>query len=364
MVIIVGAGAAGLAVGRELRRNGIAYRILERAEVGNTWRRHYGRLRLHTLKQVSGLPGRPMPADYPAFPSAAQVHAYLRDYARAERLAVEEGVEVCRAERAPGGWRLSTSAGLVEARALVMATGIWSAPFTPPIAGRADFAGPIVHAADYRNPQPFQGRRVLVVGAGNSGSEIAAELAAAGVETSIAVRGGVAFVPRPRSATAMHFAAWLFRTLPRPLGDALLRRARADFAHLGLPRPEPLIDAYPVVGFELPEAVAAGRVHVRPALAALTPGCARFADGSTEPYGAVILATGYRPALGPVAHLVQFTPDGRPIVDQGSRAAGAPGLYCVGYSYPATAGWLQSIGGVARRAAAAIAADRKPSDQV
>jgi indole-3-pyruvate monooxygenase len=107
----------------------------------------------------------------------------------------------------------------------------------------------------------------------------------------------------------------------------------------------------------LPEAVAAGRVQVRPALAELTAHSAHFVDGSAAPYDAVILATGYRPALGPVEHLVRLSPTGRPLVDLACRADGVPGLYCVGYDYPTTAGWLQRIGAVARRAAAAIVTD-------
>jgi hypothetical protein len=95
-----------------------------------------------------------------------------------------------------------------------MATGIWSAPVRPRLPGEERFAGLILHSRDYRNPHIFRGQRVLVVGAGNSGAEIAVDLAGHGVETAIVVRSGVAFVPRPRSAAGMRLAAWLLRTLP------------------------------------------------------------------------------------------------------------------------------------------------------
>ena len=236
-----------------------------------------------------------------------------------------------------------------------MATGIWSAPVRPHIPGEEAFGGPIIHSRDYRNPQPFQGQQVLVVGAGNSGIEIAVDLAEHGVETAISVRSGVAFVPEPHSTVAVRLAAWLLRTLPRPLAARLLRRR--DYRHLGLPLPpgSPL-DHFPVVGYELPEAVAARRVAVYPALEGLERAAARFADGRTASFDALILATGYRPALDPIEHLLTFDSEGRPVLDRYGRAVTNPRLVCVGYTYPTTEGWLQAIGRVAERAVDGIAA--------
>lgn len=355
VIVVVGAGPAGLAVAHELARRGLAYRVLERGRVGEAWRHHYDRLHLHTLKQVSALPGRPMSAAYPRFPSRAQFLAYLEQYARHFELRVDEGVELRRAAFNGRHWRLDTSREALEASVLVMATGIWSAPARPPISGEEQFGGPILHSRDYRNPRPFQGQRVLVVGAGNSGSEIAVDLAEHGVETAIAVRSGVAFVPEPHSAAAVRLAAWLLRTLPRPLAGRLLRRR--DYRHLGLPLPpgSPL-DHFPVVGYELPEAVAARRVTVYPTLERLERAVAHFADGRVASFDAMILATGYRPALDPVAHALTFDGEGRPLLDRYGRAAANPRLVCVGYSYPTTEGWLQAIGRVAERAVEGIVA--------
>jgi cation diffusion facilitator CzcD-associated flavoprotein CzcO len=358
MITIIGAGPAGLAMGYALRQHNLPFTILERHGVGYAWQNHYDRLHLHTLKQVSALPGRPMPATYPAFPSAAQVHAYLVDYAAHFNLPIESGVDVRRITPTTEGWRLETSAGERTAQAIVLATGIWSTPVVPPIDGLADFGGPVIHSAFYRNPAPYGGKRVLVVGAGNSGSEIAVDLASAGVATAIAVRGGVVFVPCPASPAAVRFGAWLYATLPDPISEMLLHHTRPDFSRLGLPRPAgALRHAYPTVGFQLPQAVERGDVRVYPALERLAPGRAHFADGTSAPFDAIIMATGYRAGLQPAAHLVQTDAAGRPIVDRYGRARGQRRLYCVGYHYPATAGWLQSIGAVVRRAAAAIRAD-------
>lgn len=236
MVIVVGAGPAGLAVAYELQRRGLPYQVLERAGVGHAWQQHYDRLHLHTLKQLSALPGLPMPRDYPAFPSAAQFQRYLEDYARHFQLAIRCGVEVRAARWQSGRWQIETSAGDLTAAVLVVATGIWSTPYEPALPGRGQFGGTIIHSSAYRNPAPFAGQRVLVVGVGNSGSEIAVDLAEHGVTTGIAVRGGATFVPYPRAATPLRLWAGLLRYLPRSAGEALLRRSRRDFSASASPR--------------------------------------------------------------------------------------------------------------------------------
>ncbi|GAB4109119.1 MAG: NAD(P)/FAD-dependent oxidoreductase [Roseiflexaceae bacterium] len=354
MITIVGAGPAGLAVARELGRRGLACRVLERHTVGHSWSQHYDRLRLHTLKQVSGLPGLPMPGSFPDFPTAAQLREYLRSYAHHFRIDITEDVEVRTATPSAAGWQLETSAGAVEAEWLVAATGIWSKPFCPQLPGHEQFGGAIIHSSEYRNPAPFRGRRVLVIGVGNSGAEIAVDLSEHGIETAIAVRSGATFAPRPHSAVQQRVAAWLLRTLPRPLAQRLLWRR--DFAAQGLPLPAgSLLDAYPVIGYELPQAAARGRVAVYPAIARLLPEGAWFSDGRLADFDAIILATGYRPALDFVAQALRFDEHGRPRVDRRWRALAARRLSCVGFRYPATEGWLQAIGRVARQAAHGIA---------
>ncbi len=353
MIVIVGAGPAGLAVAQELQWRGLPYRVLERHAVGYSWLNHYERLQLHIPKQVSALPGRPMPAAYPRFPSGIQFRHYLARYAREGGLAVETGITVRHAGYDGARWRLATSLGEGTADILVVATGIWSTPHRAHFPGEGEFGGPILHASDYFNAAPFAGRRVLVVGAGNSGSEIAVDLSEHGVATAIAIRDGVAFVPRPTSPLAMRAAAWLLRTLPRAVAGRLLRRR--DFSGIGLPLPpgSPL-DHFPVVGYDLPEAVAAGRVRRYGGIARLAPGSVCFDDGREYACDAVILATGYRPTIDFVAHELRLDRDGRPLVDGEWRAVGNPHLFCVGFWYPTTEGWLQAIGRVARTAALAI----------
>jgi cation diffusion facilitator CzcD-associated flavoprotein CzcO len=359
MIVVVGAGPAGLAMAAELARRGMPYRVLERQSVGYAWQQHYDRLCLHSLKQISALPGLPMPASYPDFPSRAQFLAYLQGYAEQFALRIEQGVTLLHADYAQQRWQLDTSGGMIQAETLVMATGIWSAPVRPTLPGEAQFGGTILHSCAYRNPQQFAGQRVLVVGVGNSGSEIALDLAEAGIATTIAVRSGVAFGPKLHSASVARITAWLLRTLPRQLAAHLIRRR--DFRSLGLPLPpgSPL-DHLPVVGYQLPEAVAAGRIAIRGAVAGLEPQLVRLSDGSRIGCDAIILATGYRPAIAPIADLVELDPRGRPLVDRFWRARSNPYLVCIGYHYPTTEGWLQALGRVVRAAADGIEAQRIP----
>lgn len=357
MILIVGAGPAGLAVAYYLHQRGWPYQILERHTVGSTWRNHYDRLHLHTLKQVSHLPGMPMPAHYPAFPSAEQFRVYLEEYARRFCLNIRSGVEVQHADWTAAGWRLTTSQGPLLCTNLVVATGIWSTPYCPQFTGEGTFGGTIIHSRDYRNPAPFRGQRVLVVGAGNSGAEIAVDLREHGVATSIAIRSGTTFVPYPRSATTMRAAAWLLRNGPRVAGEWWLRWVRRDFSRIGIPAPEGwLLDAYPVVGYSLPAAVTTKSINVYSGVTGFVPGGVTFADGRAAPFDAVILATGYRPTVQFVAHELDCDARGWPLVDRFWRSRRNPHLSCVGFWYPATEGWLQSIGRVARAAVRGICA--------
>jgi cation diffusion facilitator CzcD-associated flavoprotein CzcO len=355
MIIIVGAGPAGLATAYELQQRGLPYQVLERQTIGYSWRNHYDRLRLHTLKDVSALPGLPMPANYPDFPTAEQVWRYLEHYANHFQLQVTTGVDVHHAAWNGNTWTLETSHGPWQCEVLMATTGIWSNPHQPVFEGQDSFQGTIMHSRDYRNAAQFRGQRVLVVGPGNSGTEIAVDLSDDNISTGIAVRGGVRFVPYPGSATEMNVGSWLLEALPRSITSSFMSTIVRDFSHLGLPLPDkPLVDVYPVVGYELPEAVEAGRVNVHRGLKRFVNGRPQFDDGEEAEYDAVILATGFRPALQFIEHELEFSQHCRPRLDRFHRSIHNRNLFCIGYTYPATSGWLQVIGRVVREAASAF----------
>lgn len=360
MIAIVGAGAAGLAVAQALQVHGIDSTLLEGESVGHVWRRHYDRLHLHTLKQVSGLPGMDMPDDFPAFPSGSQVSDYLGSYRERFQLDVRTGVTVQGAHWGGSAWQLDTTNGSIDADIVVAATGIWSTPWQPDINGLDQFGGQVIHSSEYKNPTSVEGDQVLVIGVGNSGSEIAVELANAGLDVAVSVRSGALFVPRPTSIAVSRASAYLLRTLPPHLANMALRAVRRDHADIGLPLPPTCpIDTYPVVGYELPDAVRAGNIVTVPEVTSVQTDRAIFADRNERVVDSIVLATGFRPTLawlGP--DVIELRADGTPVVDAANRSLRNRALYCIGFDYPNTEGWLQAIGRVARGTAIAIAASQ------
>lgn len=357
MIMVVGAGPAGLAIGYELQRRKLPFEILERGVAGETWRHHYDRLHLHTLKELSSLPGLPMPKAYPRFPSGDHVHAYLQDYARHFQFPIRTGVTVQQAIPTPTGWELSADGVPIECDILVVATGIWRTPYLPRIGGEAEYRGEILHSNQYRNPAPFQGQRVLVVGAGNSGSEIAVDLAENKVSTAIAVRDGATFAQHPRWAPVMRVNTWLFRYLPRPMAERFLRTVRRDYSAIGIPLPSrPLVDSYPTVGFALPTAVANGQIQRFGGIERFTQNGVRFTDGQEASFDVVIMATGYRPTIDFIQGGIELDARGKPRVTRQWQSIANPRLFCIGFWYPTTQGWLEAIGGVAAEAAEGIQA--------
>lgn len=179
-VYVIGGGPGGLAAAQALRAKGVRAVVLERSDqVGSSWRGHYERLRLHTTRGLSSLPGLAMPRSFGRWVSRENVVRYLERYAEHHELEIVTGVEVSRVERAPDGegWLLRASGGReLTGRAVVLATGFNHTPYVPQWPGREDWSGEFLHAGSYRSPAPFAGRDVLVVGAGNTGAEIAVDL--------------------------------------------------------------------------------------------------------------------------------------------------------------------------------------------
>jgi cation diffusion facilitator CzcD-associated flavoprotein CzcO len=359
-VLVIGAGPSGLATSAELGRAGIPNLIVERGNtLAYTWEHLYDSLVLHTAKRLSSLPGLPFSKSTPRFPPRRDLIAYLHRYAEIFKLPIETGTEVTRISRANGGWSAQTASGAeIRSRAVVVATGIVANPFVPALPGRETFTGRVLHSVEYRRPDSFAKQRVLVAGAGNSAGEISVELARAGAQVTLAVRSGATIVPREIAGIPIHYISLVLGTLPKALQRAVIATTGKIAALVGggpvlPPAPETPCPKVPLIGLHLAEAIRAGSIRVARGLHSFTPNGVRFDDGADAPFESVILATGYRPALGCLGDLIHFDQCG--FARRRDRVASAdhPDLYFVGHNYGIQGG-LYNIGKDARLAARQI----------
>ncbi|MEU1161720.1 NAD(P)/FAD-dependent oxidoreductase [Streptomyces sp. NPDC005921] len=349
-VYVIGAGPGGLAAAYALRARGIRAVVLEKSdEVGASWRRHYDRLHLHTTRRLSALPGLPMPRRFGRWVSRDNVVRYLEKYAEHHELEIVTGVEVSRVERSADGegWLLHATGGReLTGSAVVVATGFNHTPRIPDWPGRDGFGGEFLHAGRYRDAEPFAGRDVLVVGPGNTGSEIAVDLVEGGAaRVRLAVRTVPHIVRRSTAGWAAQYNSILVRRLPTGLVDRLARTMAKvsvpDLAAQGLPRPDSGLysrvkqGAIPILDVGLIDAVRQGRVEITAAVEGFEDGKVVLADGTLLSPDAVIAATGYVRGLeGLVGHLDVLDERGRPTAHGPRTPKNAPGLYFTGYTNP------------------------------
>ena len=362
--IVIGAGPSGLAVAACLKRDGVAVEILERADrIGASWHGHYDRLHLHTARGRSGLPYRPMPKRYGKYPSRAEMIAYLEDYAAGFGLRPRFAVEVT-AVRPGAPWTVEHCEGVETADVVVFATGLNGAPNRPDGPGLSEFGGAVLHSSEYQSAVGFAGQRVLVVGFGNSGGDIALDLVEAGAEVTVSVRSAVNILPKELFGIPITSMGGLRKVIPYSWADALtapLLRAKIgrpeDYGMRSAakgPAAQVIEDGQiPLIDVGALPAIKAGRISVAPGIARFEPGAMVFDDGSRWELDAVILATGYRVDLRPVLEVPGALDDlGRPLVS-GAPAA-VPGLYFCSYKASAD-GQLRQSGIEARAIAAEVA---------
>ncbi|MFE7755974.1 flavin-containing monooxygenase [Streptomyces sp. NPDC057429] len=370
-VYVIGGGPGGLAAAAALRERGVRAVVLEKSDgVAASWRGHYDRLRLHTIRRWSSLPGLPMPRRFGRWVSRDDMVRYLEKYAEHHELEVVTGVEVSRIDRAAdgSGWQLSATGGRVlTGRAVVVATGFNHTPRIPDWSGRDGFTGELVHAAAYRAPAPYAGKDVLVAGIGNTGAEIAVDLVEGGASrVRIAVRTTPHIVRRSTAGWPAQATAVLVRRLPVRLvdraGDLMCRVSVPDLSAQGLPRPDTGLysrvreGAIPVQDVGLIDAVKRGRVVPVAAVESFDQDTVVLADGTRITPDVVIAATGYRRALEDlVGHLGVLDARGRPVVHGARAPEQAPGLYFTGFTNPIS-GMLREMALDARRIARRLAA--------
>jgi indole-3-pyruvate monooxygenase len=364
-LLVIGAGPAGLAASACLRHEGLAHVVLEReATVGSAWRRHYDRLHLHTTKTYSALPMTPWPKSAPRYPSRDEVVRYLQGYAAEHDVAPRLGVTVHAVKRRGDRFVVDTSAGVMSPRFVVMATGYNGVPNLPSVPGLEHFRGTTVHASDYKNAAPYRGKRTLVMGCGNSGAEIALDLAEQGVDVAMVVRGPVHVVPRDLFGRPTQHTNVLLSHLPLGLRDAVAMATCGlvvgDLSRWGIVRPAvgpnrmieasgriPMLDAGTIA------MVKQGRIRVLPAVQEVLADEVRFAGGDVHPFEAIVFATGYTPGLARLIEGFESIADARGRPHRFGEESGIAGLYFVGFKNPPT-GSLREIALEAPRVARSI----------
>ena len=318
--VVIGGGQAGLAMAWHLAQQGLRFVVLDAGpEVGHVWRRRWDSLTLFTPAQYDALPGMPFPAPADTYPTKDPVADYLRAYADSFELPVRLDARVTRLSRTEHGFEVRTADETFRARQVVVATGPFQVPFVPPAAMKLDPSVTQVHSADYRNPQALPDGPVLVVGGGNSGLQIAEELAATRpVEVSVGENPPML----PQRLLGKDLFWWLtrFGLMRVPAHTRLGRRvqARGEF----------------VIGTNRRQ-LKRNRVRFRPRLVDADRRTVRFADGSTRDVDVVIWATGYRSDYSWI-HIPDLVEDGR--VTHRRGITNVPGLYFLGLSWQHTRG--------------------------
>ncbi|MEP6478130.1 MAG: NAD(P)/FAD-dependent oxidoreductase [Rhodoglobus sp.] len=365
--VVIGAGPAGLAAAAELTRAGLGVVVLDKADrVGSSWSRHYDRLHLHTVRQLSSLPGTPIPRKYGAWVARDDLLTYLSDYAESHKLDVRLGVSASAVSRLGDGWQVSTDAGVVTAPVVVVATGYNHTARIPDWTGLDTFGGKVIHSSEYRNPAALGARSVLVVGPGNSGAEIAADLAASGAAVQLAVRTTPNIVRRAVAGIPSQYLVLSISMLPLKARDVISSWVQkvsvGDLTKFGIPKaPRGIVtqmerdDVTPTIDVGLLAALRKGTVTVVPAVTGFTADSVLLADGSAVKPDAVVVATGFSRGLDElVGSLGVLAPKGRPVINADEQSPEHPGLYFIGYSNP-LAGNLRQLkidaGKIARRVA-------------
>eukprot|EP00755_Sulcionema_specki_P029343 Sspe_Gene.91972::Locus_63645_Transcript_1_1_Confidence_1.000_Length_1512::g.91972::m.91972/K11816/YUCCA; indole-3-pyruvate monooxygenase len=359
-VAIVGAGASGLSVAAELQRHGVSYIVLEKAQCGgSSWLTRYRRLHLHTIRALSEVPHFPFPDFFPEYVNAADLARYHHAVATMLKVVFDCPVLSAEYDGTESQWKVRCCRGGTEhevrAKCLVVATGQEGTPRVPSWAGMESFAGPVIHSSEYADGSAYRDKRVLVVGFGNSGSEIALDLWESGAHPACLVRSPVHIMPRGLTRVTGYIYS-LIPTLIRSggpgLGDALMMRIaypllygdaekhglrlRKDVGPLKL-----ILEKHeaPVQDIGTYSLIRSGDVKIIPhEIDSISKHSVVFKDGTEREFDAIILATGYdkRTVAGSFlpADITKELPNSHGVITSGHevRSALHRGLYFVGYN--------------------------------
>jgi cation diffusion facilitator CzcD-associated flavoprotein CzcO len=360
--VVIGAGPAGLATAASLQMQGLKAVILDKADkVGSVWRRHYDRLHLHTDRGHSGLPGLAMSPTYGRYPSRSQFVEYLDLYTARFDLKPVFNATVKSVRREGDQWRIDVGADSHVAPVVIVAMGWADFPYSPTWPGMESFGGEVLHSSAYRNPKRHAGKRVLVVGFGNSGGEIALDLAEYNVDVTLAVRGPVRILPRDLLGVPILTWAIAESHLPARVADFInapaIRLAIGPIESLGLKRaakgPRQMVEEdgrVPLLDVGTVAKIRLGAIKVRGDIERVMSDGVVFKDTGRENFDVIVLATGFRPNLRgllPDAEGV-LDPQGKPLAS--GKPTAEPGLFFCG-AIASPTGQLREIGIEAQRIA-------------
>ena len=353
---VIGAGGSGLAAAKALHDRGLAFDCFERGSaVGGLWwygndnglSAIYKSLQINTSREMTSFADFPMPADYPDFPRHEQIRDYLEHYVDRfgfrDRIRFRTTVE--RVTPGPDGTFAVTvqsrdgDAETRHYRHVLVASGHHWLPRRPEF--RGSFTGPMLHSHDYRTPEAFAGKRVLVVGMGNSGCDIACDLARVADRTFLSTRRGAHVIPKylfgvPLDTFCPEFIwrfapPWLFRRA----FQTVVWMNRGTLALYGLPRPgHTLLQEHPTISSDLPSLVREQRVIIKPDIDRLDGTAVVFTDTSREPLDAIVLATGYQVSFPFLDRTVFAADDNRVRLYRHVISPEVPGLFFIGLIQP------------------------------
>ncbi|MCQ6255086.1 NAD(P)/FAD-dependent oxidoreductase [Pseudomonas sp. Q11] len=309
-VVVIGAGQAGLATGWHLKRQGLSFLILdEQLQPGGNWRNYYDSLELFSPAAYSSLPGMPFPAAPGHYSTRDEVVRYLEEYAEFFQLPIRQGVRATRVDQVNEGFRITATNGQhFLARALVVASGAFSRPYTPDIQGLESFNGTQLHSAEYRHAEPFRAKRIVVVGAANSAVQIAYDLANV-ASVTLATREAIRFAPQRILGADFHtWLKWTGLGKTRWLND----------------QSTPVLD-----DGTYRKALKAGYFNQAAMFTQVTSTGIIWSDGQYEAVDTLVFATGFRPNLPFLEGLPVLDEKGH-VAQRNGRAMHIPGLYFVG----------------------------------
>ena len=343
-VIVVGAGAAGLVAAQALIKAGVSTIVLETENrLAEPWHRRHEQLHLNSHRDLSVLPGVAFPAGTPAFPHKTAIIRHLNEFSATHRLPIEFGVAVEEIAFDGDHWVARTNTGPRLARHVVIATGRDRQPFIPEWKGAKDFAGRIIHSADFGAVKDYTGKRVLVVGAGNSGFDVLNHLAGADAANIwLSVRNGPSLLPKRIGQIAVHKASPLLARLPPRLADSVVAATQrlifGDLRKFGLPPPPAggvsrlALDHTAIATDDgAVVAIKAGKIVVLPAVREFTRDGVILTNENLIFPDVVIAATGYRTGLETmVGKLGVLDEKGVPLFNGGTTDPKLPGLWFTG----------------------------------